>query len=105
MPDYANLPYDLTERLAILVDKSANLSSQCASLLRHGNDGKRGRSNERDLNSAVGELMTIVELMMMMGDITPNAVGKALHEEAGDLTKWTHHQSLKALNTLSKGGK
>ena len=107
MADHANLPYDLIERLNILVGKCSKVQQAASKIARHGVDGsdprRKGSDNMTDLEATIGELMCIIELFMMMGDLHPEVVGQFLHKEANELQSWTHHQSLKALQTLYSG--
>jgi len=91
-----NLTPEQLERLALVMEECAEVQQVIGKILRHGYESHNpghivGRSNKQLLEMEIGDLSSVVRIMMLAGDISEEEVTKAQLYKDLRIKKYLHY--------------
>lgn len=98
MSNFNQLTESETERLAKLIEECAEVQQIACKILRHGYSTYNPYDKEKKLNrwlleTEVGDLLTIINMMIRKNDIDSNTVSnESDYLKEAKILKYMHHQ-------------
>lgn len=99
MSDFNNELTDAEiERLAILAEEMGEAQQAIGKILRHGYesynpDDSNGRTNRRELERELGDVVAAMELMTITRDVNDASIDQFAVDKMLKILKYSHHQS------------
>ena len=94
MAHYNNLTPSEAERLAILSEECGEVVQAIGKILRHGYESSwTGQTNRTLLEKEVGDVCSIIERMIIVGDINPTKIENFKDIKTDTIEQFLHHQN------------
>lgn len=92
------------ELLSCLSEEAGEIVVAIGKITRHGYEsGWKGSNNRRDLETEIGDLLAIVDLMLTVGDIDPVHIAVAKQRKLQEVWEWLHNQDDHPIKHFASG--